>query len=176
MKFRCGVRLRLLICFCLAHAAGWSAQADIATASSYPVVDLIRVYKKERKLEVLSSGRVLRSFSVALGKDPIGHKVREGDGRTPEGKYLLDFRKADSAFYKAFHISYPNAQDTAQARARQVSPGGQIMVHGQKNGFGWLSPIMQRFDWTNGCIGLSNEDMDVLWSLLKDGTPIEIFP
>lgn len=141
-----------------------------------PVADLVRVHKKARKLEVLSEGRVTQTFSIALGGNPEGHKTREGDKKTPEGKYQLDYRKSDSAFYKALHVSYPNERDVAYARAQQVSPGGQIMIHGQKNGFGWLSPIMQRFDWTNGCIAMSNEDMDVLWTLVPEGTPIEILP
>lgn len=141
-----------------------------------PVADLVRVHKKARKLEVLSAGRVTQTFSIALGGNPEGHKTREGDSKTPEGKYWLDYRKSDSAFYKAFHISYPNERDVYHARVHHVSPGGQIMIHGQKNGFGWLSPIMQHFDWTNGCIALSNEDMDILWTLVPTGTPVEILP
>jgi murein L,D-transpeptidase YafK len=100
--------------------------------------------------------------------------MQEGDGRTPEGTYILDFKKPDSAFYKAIHISYPDFNDIASAKARGVNPGGQIMIHGQKNGLGWLSFISQRFDWTNGCVALSNADMEVLWSIVKQGTKVEI--
>lgn len=140
------------------------------------MADLVRVHKAERKLEMLSGDRVISAFPIALGGHPVGHKMREGDKKTPEGRYTLDHKKADSAFYKALHVSYPNANDVLQARAAGVSPGGQIMIHGQKNGLGWIAPIVQRFDWTNGCIGLSNEDMDMLWSAVKEGTPIEILP
>lgn len=103
-------------------------------------VDLVRVLKGERKLQLLAGTQVLREFPVALGGNPLGHKQQEGDRRTPEGRYLLDYKKADSAFYKAIHISYPNGADLAAARKRGVAPGGQIMIHGQKNGLGALWP------------------------------------
>ena len=139
-------------------------------------VQLVRVLKEQRKLQLISEGKVLREFSVVLGSDPAGHKQREGDGRTPEGRYVLDYKKADSAFHRAIHISYPNANDAESAKARGVPPGGQVMIHGQKNGLGWLAFISQHFDWTNGCIALSNGDMDVVWDSVKAGTPVEIRP
>lgn len=115
-------------------------------AASEPVTDAVRVSKADRKLQVISNGKVIHEFKVALGSNPVGAKSREGDGKTPEGKYTLDYKKADSAFYKAIHISYPNARDIAQASTQKVAPGGQIMIHGQKNGLGWLSFISQHFD------------------------------
>src|SRR5690606_20762564 len=96
---------------------------------------------------------------IALGGNPVGHKQQEGDQRTPEGRYVLDYRKPDSAYFRALHVSYPNAADAAAAKARGVSPGGLIMIHGQRNGFGWAAAATQRVDWTDGCIALSNEDM-----------------
>ncbi len=139
-------------------------------------VDGILVMKEAHTLQLLSDGRVAREFHVALGRNPKGAKAQEGDGKTPEGSYKLDYKKSDSAFYKGFHVSYPSREDAAAARARGVSPGGAIMIHGQKNGFGWLAFITQRFDWTDGCIALSNADMDVVWSLVNQGTPIRIVP
>ena len=139
-------------------------------------IDLVRVLKSERKLQLLSEGVVKREFHVALGGNPKGPKRQKGDGRTPEGSYILDFKKSDSAFYKGFHISYPSANDLRAAKARGVDPGGAVMVHGQKNGLGGLSFLSQRFDWTDGCIALSNGDMDVMWGLVKAGTRIEILP
>lgn len=139
-------------------------------------VDLVRVLKSEHKLQLLYEGEVIREFSVALGRNPKGHKQQEGDQRTPEGSYTLDYKKADSAFYRAIHISYPNSADVLSAKTRNVSPGGQIMIHGQKNGWSWLSFITQRSDWTNGCIALNNADMDIVWALISEGTKIEIFP
>ncbi|HEY9193696.1 MAG TPA: L,D-transpeptidase family protein, partial [Methyloversatilis sp.] len=132
--------------------------------------------KGERKLQILAGDKVLHEFGIALGGRPLGHKQQEGDRRTPEGLYTLDYRKADSAYYKALHISYPEARDAERSRAAGVSPGGMIMIHGQRNGFGWLAPLTQRFDWTDGCIGLRNEDMDVVWQTVANGTPIELLP
>lgn len=160
-----------------------------------PTVSVVRVLKSERKLQLWAGPQLLHEFPVALGSSPLGHKQQEGDGKTPEGRYVLDYRKADSAFYKALHVSYPNAQDLAAARARGVNllggvvqvvhlgrpargvnPGGLIMIHGQKNGLGWLAFLSQRFDWTQGCIALRNEHMDILWRLTPLGTPVDIRP
>ncbi|MFZ3018827.1 MAG: L,D-transpeptidase family protein [Gallionella sp.] len=146
-----------------------------ASAAS-PSIDLVRVIKSERKLQLISEGKILHEFKVSLGGNPNGHKIQEGDERTPEGLYKLDYKKADSAFHKAFHISYPNAQDIAAAKSRDVNPGGNIMIHGQKNGLGWLSSISQRFDWTNGCIALTDSEIDVMWEQVKEGTAVEISP
>jgi murein L,D-transpeptidase YafK len=132
-----------------------------------PNVDLVRILKSDHKLQLVSAGHVLKEFKIALGGNPIGHKMQEGDGKTPEGLYILDYKKSDSAFHKAFHISYPNSVDTASAKYRGVNPGGAIMIHGQKNGFGWLSRLSQRFDWTNGCVALHDSDMDILWASVK---------
>jgi murein L,D-transpeptidase YafK len=144
--------------------------------SAEPLAGLVRVFKSERKLQILSGEKVLHEFHIVLGSNPKGHKIQEGDEKTPEGTYILDYKKSDSAFYKAIHISYPNANDIVFAKRRGVNPGGQIMIHGQKNGLGWLSFINQRFDWTNGCVALSNADMDALWSIVKQGTTVEIRP
>ncbi len=148
----------------------------MAVAVAAPAVDKVKVDKLGRRLYLMLGGEVVRSFPVALGGNPVGHKQQEGDRRTPEGRYVLDFRKADSAYHRALHISYPDANDSESARSRGVSPGGAVMIHGQRNGFGWMAPLVQRFDWTDGCIALSNADMDVVWTLVEPGTPIEIFP
>jgi murein L,D-transpeptidase YafK len=150
-----------------------SVQAHVQAESP---IDLVRVLKSERKLQLLSAGIVIREFQVALGGNPKGHKQQKGDSRTPEGNYILDFKKPDSAFYKSFHISYPNANDIRASKVRGVDPGGAVMVHGQKNGLGGLSFLSQRFDWTDGCVALSNGDMDIMWGLVQPGTKIEILP
>jgi murein L,D-transpeptidase YafK len=141
-----------------------------------PTVDLVKVDKSERTLSLMSGTTQLAQFPIVLGGNPIGHKQQEGDERTPEGRYILDFRKTDSAFFKAIHISYPNTTDKLNAKRRGVSPGGAIMIHGQKNGFGWLASVTQKFDWTDGCIALSDEDMQRVWDLVPVHTPIEIAP
>jgi len=139
-------------------------------------VDLVRVVKSEHRLYLMSNGRIVDTFHVALGRHPVGTKQQEGDGRTPEGRYVLDYRNAGSAFHKSFHVSYPNSNDLAAAERRGVKPGGMIMLHGQKNGLGWLGAISQRLDWTDGCIALSNDDMDRLWQRIEVPTPIQIDP
>lgn len=139
-------------------------------------IDLVRVVKSERRMELLAKGRALRTYKVALGANPVGQKQREGDERTPEGSYMLDWRNPRSAAYKSIHISYPDERDKAAARAMGVSPGGMIMIHGQINGFGWMSPVMQWFDWTDGCIAVTDAEMEEIWTMVQNGTPIEIDP
>jgi murein L,D-transpeptidase YafK len=138
--------------------------------------DLVLVRKSESKLYLKNHGKVFKEYHVSFGANPKGPKQQKGDERTPEGKYILDYKNKNSSFYKAIHISYPSAKDIKISRKRGVSPGGQIMIHGQKNGFGWLSFIVQRFNWTDGCISLSNHDMDEVWNSVDVGTPIEIEP
>lgn len=147
-----------------------------AFASAMQKADFVLVRKSESKLLLFNSGKVFREYRAIFGANPVGHKQQEGDERTPEGKYVLDYKKEDSAFYKAIHISYPNAEDVKRARARGVSPGGQIMIHGQRNGLGWLSFVSQRFNWTNGCIAVTNQEMEEIWQAVDAGTPIEIVP
>ncbi|WP_188150419.1 L,D-transpeptidase family protein [Teredinibacter waterburyi] len=137
-------------------------------------VDLVKVDKSESRMYLLDGERVVKEYHVAFGANPKGHKQQEGDEKTPEGSYILDYKKEDSSFYRAMHISYPNEQDKANAKKLGVSPGGFIMVHGQKNWLGWLSLVSQRFNWTNGCIALTNSEMDEFMDLVKVGTEIQI--
>jgi murein L,D-transpeptidase YafK len=138
--------------------------------------DLVVVNKSDSQLYLERAGKRLASFKVAFGGEPRGHKREQGDERTPEGRYVLDSKNERSAFYKSIHISYPNAADRVAAKARGVSPGGDIMIHGQKNGWAWLAPVAQLFDWTDGCVALRNSDMDKVWDAVDAGTPIEIRP
>jgi len=139
-------------------------------------IDYVLVTKSEKKIFLLSEGKVVKEYRIALGGNPKGHKQQEGDERTPEGKYTLDYKKNDSLFYKAIHISYPNKNDKEKAKNLGVSPGGLIMIHGQKNGLGWLSWIAQGFNWTDGCIAVTNKEMAEIWSLVRVGTEIKIQP
>ena len=161
---------RLGVIACL--AIGASSYAAVPA----PRIDLVKVDKSGRTLYLLSHDKIVAKFPIALGGQPTGHKQQEGDQRTPEGRYTLDFKKHDSSFFRAIHISYPNGSDTLHANDLGVSPGGAIMIHGQKNGFGQLSAITQKFDWTDGCIALTNEDMQRVWTLVQVPTPIEIVP
>lgn len=139
-------------------------------------VDLVIVQKKDRVILLMKNGKEFRRYTISLGGNPIGHKLQEGDQRTPEGNYILDYKKSDSSFYKAIHVSYPNIEDKKQAKQLGVNPGGFIMIHGQKNGFGWLSGLAQQFDWTDGCIAVKNAEMDEIWDAVDVGTPIQINP
>ena len=146
----------------------------ILAIPAYAGVDLVKVVKSDGKMYLLSGDDVVKEYDVAFGENPKGHKQQEGDKKTPEGEYVLDYKKENSSFYRAMHISYPNEKDIANAKARGVSPGGFIMVHGQRNWLGWLSLITQRYNWTNGCIALTNLEMDEFMKSVKVGTKIRI--
>ena len=137
-------------------------------------VDLVKVIKSDNKMYLLEKGNIIKVYHVALGAEPKGHKQQEGDQKTPEGTYVLDYKKEDSSFYRAMHISYPNSDDMKQAKIKGVSAGGLIMVHGQKNNQGWLAPYTQKSNWTNGCIALTNAEMDEFMALVDVGTRIHI--
>ncbi len=138
--------------------------------------DKVLVYKSKRQMQLLRAGKVLRTYRIALGDSPVGHKKQEGDEKTPEGAYVLDWRNPGSIYYKSIHISYPNAQDWEQARRRGVSPGGDIMIHG-RNGPVVLPDGTRKWkDWTDGCIAVTNAEMDEIWNMVKNGTPIQIHP
>jgi len=132
--------------------------------------------KSDRRLQLLFEGRVVRAYRIALGARPEGHKEREGDERTPEGRYTIDARNPASDFFLSLHVSYPNAEDRARARARGVSPGGDIMIHGLPNHWGWIGPLHRLFDWTDGCMAVTNGEMQEIWDSVPVGTPIEIRP
>jgi murein L,D-transpeptidase YafK len=146
------------------------------SAYSQQKADQVLVIKSKSWLYLVKDGESFASFPVVFGSNPKGHKQQQGDKRTPEGEYILDYKNANSSFYKSIHISYPNAQDRENARKRGVNPGGDIVIHGQKNGWGRFSFITQRFNWTSGCVALSNKNMDRVWEAVDVGTPIEIRP
>ena len=139
-----------------------------------PIIDKVFVDKSERRLQLLSGNEVIKSYHVALGGNPIGHKQRQGDKRTPIGSYTLDYKNEKSKFYRSIHISYPNAADKARAKALGISAGGDIMIHGQQNGKGAFAVDTQKLDWTEGCIAVTNAEMDEIMAAVKLGTPIEI--
>lgn len=146
-------------------------------AAVAPKIALVQVYKNERVLLLKDeAGAVVRKYSIALGRAPAGHKQRSGDKRTPEGRYLIDWRNPESAYHRSLHISYPNAQDRARAARAGVDPGGMIMIHGLPNGKGWIGSRHLMYDWTDGCIAVTNEEIEEIWALVANGTPIEILP
>ncbi|AOY89324.1 hypothetical protein BKP64_14735 [Marinobacter salinus] len=183
---------RYLITFCLftcpallplsASAGDLLARADLRLPAVRPAqedaldINKVVVRKSERRLYLMDGSQVVKSYRVSLGDNPEGHKLYEGDERTPEGDYTLDWRNAGSDFYKSIHISYPSEKDRELARAWGLNPGGSIMIHGLPNDVGDMAFAYRGLDWTDGCIALTNEEMDEIWQLVADGTPIRILP
>lgn len=159
----------------VAVAGGLAREAFAARPGRRQAVDRLRCVKHERRLYAYAGDDLVMSFNVALGREPRGHKVQEGDGRTPEGLYHIVAARPDSDFYRSLKISYPNAEDRERARALGVRPGGQIMIHGLDPAMGseWRSRHWI-FNWTNGCIAVTDTEMDALWNSVPLGTPIEI--
>ncbi len=139
-------------------------------------VDRVILKKKERKLILMKGKTVLKSYKVALGRNPIGPKRQEGDNKTPEGSYIIDRRDPKSSFHRSLHISYPSAADREQAHRRGVRPGGDIMIHGIKNGMGWIGPLHRLADWTAGCIAVTNPEIEEVYAIVPDRTPIDLQP
>lgn len=140
------------------------------------IVDEILVLKNARRLILIKDRKQIKKYRISLGSNPIGHKTQEGDGKTPEGRYTIDYRNPKSKYHLSLHISYPNNADEAQAKRRRVSPGGDIMIHGLPNGFGSMGEFQKYADWTQGCIAVTDEDIEELWRAVPNGTPIEIRP
>lgn len=138
------------------------------------MADKVFIEKRDRRLTLLSNGKTLKVYKVALGRSPEGKKLEEGDKRTPEGMYIIDRRKERSSYHRALHISYPNSDDIAQAKARSVSPGGDIMIHGLPNGIGFVGKFHVKRDWTLGCIAVTNPEIEEIWRAVPDGAVVEI--
>ena len=138
--------------------------------------DRVVVKKADRTLTLYQGDEEIARYDVALGFAPEGDKQREGDGKTPEGVYLIDYRNPNSAYHLSLHINYPSPEDLAEAEARREDPGGEIFIHGLPNGYGVLAPMFLGRDWTAGCIAVTNAEIEEIWSLVPNGTPIEILP
>jgi murein L,D-transpeptidase YafK len=171
------MRRLFLLLLILPVAACTPMQAQPPPTYSPPEVSdlasLVRVYKAARTLDVWAGGRLLLSLTgIQLGRQPVGPKQFEGDGRTPEGRYLIDWRNPQSAYHLSLHVSYPDGRQVASARAQGRSAGGMIMIHGQPNGYQGRADG----DWTDGCIAVSDAEIEALWDIVPDGTPVEILP
>lgn len=162
------------------HVKSLTEQEILALREQTPINE-VKVYKAKRQVKLMHNQQEIRTYPMRLGFDPIGHKVKEGDGKTPEGQYILDWRNPKSAFYKSLHINYPNAEDQATAKQLGVSAGGDVMIHGsatisQIEKLPSLMTYLPRNDWTWGCVAVRNVDMDEIWKLVDDGTVITIYP
>ena len=138
--------------------------------------DKVLIEKMERGLTLLSKSEVIKTYKIALGGNPVGPKERQGDNKTPEGTYIIDSRNRDSGYHLSLHISYPNEKDKMRAKDLGVSPGGDIMIHGIKNGLAWIGGSHAEVDWTNGCIAVTDEEMEEIYKLVPNGTIVEIRP
>lgn len=149
------------------------------TVIAYQKLELIthiEVEKQKRQMSVYSDGKRLKTYSISLGGSPIGHKTQEGDSKTPEGEYFIDWIHPNSAYYKSIRLSYPNPDDKAQALGRGVSPGGDNMIHGMPNGLGWKHPWLTKIDWTAGCIAVSNTAIQEIALAITVGAKVTIRP
>lgn len=148
----------------------------VLQGGEFPVAEKVVIEKAARKLHLFQNGKAFRTFRIALGIRPTGDKKREGDFKTPEGKYVLDKRNSNSDFFLSIHVSYPDSTDLREANALGVNPGGAIMIHGQPNEPTRSEAYYRTQDWTNGCIAVSNSDMIDIWLMTDENTPIEIRP
>jgi murein L,D-transpeptidase YafK len=140
------------------------------------IINKIIVEKGKRRMHIYSNGKLIKTYKISIGKSPIGAKENEGDKKTPEGLYIINDKNPNSAYYKNLGISYPNEQDIIKSNKKGKKPGGQIKIHGIKNSFFWIGKLHLIIDWTDGCIAVSNDEMDELYDIVKIGTQIEIKP
>jgi murein L,D-transpeptidase YafK len=151
-------------------------QAGSQTAPSSNKADSILILKKDHVLELLSSGKVIRTYKVALGRGGLAPKTMEGDARTPEGHYMIDSRNETSHYHRSLHISYPDSEDRKRAAKLGVLPGGAVMIHGLPNGMGFIGTAHRLYDWTLGCVAVTDQEIEEIWALVPVGTPVEIRP
>jgi murein L,D-transpeptidase YafK len=173
MSLRKIMKLAVLALFSLATFSSQALSVNDPPLPTSAMADKVVVLKGERRLLLMKGDEVLKTYVVSLGGNPVGGKIRQGDSKTPEGTYVLDRHNAHSQYHKSIHISYPNAEDIARARKLGVSPGGDVFLHGLPNDFHGPSGLA---DWTEGCIAVTNQDIDEIWRMVADGTPIEIKP
>ena len=160
------------ICMFLGFGMACAWSADVKDKADYIVIE-----KASRKMYLYQNDKIIKSYDIHLGNNPVGPKQQEGDGKTPEGDYYISGRNPNSKFHLSLRISYPNAEDIAQAQKRKVSTGGDIMIHGTPNKLpSWLARWTLRKDWTAGCIAVTNDEIEEIWQLVDNGTKITIKP
>ena len=158
--------MAVMLCFCSVSAL----------PAELKVADRIVVEKANRTMKLMRGNELLRTYKVALGHQPIGAKQRAGDHKTPEGSYIIDFKNPHSRFHLALHVSYPNASDRENARKLGVQSGGDIEIHGLESRFAWMGSLHRAKDWTDGCIAVTNSEIEEIWQLVPVGTPLQILP
>src|SRR5215470_13247212 len=153
-----------------------SAKNYAQSSTLSEIADRIEVRKSERIMTLLRGDKPLKTYKVALSTVPVGAKEREGDHKVPEGLYVVDMKNSHSQFHRALHISYPNTADRERARKLGVRPGGNIEIHGLGSKFAWVGSMHRQIDWTDGCIAVTNSEIEEIWPLVAVGTPVEIRP
>jgi murein L,D-transpeptidase YafK len=165
----------LVVCLVIAGVAA-AAYLNVNPLPRDAIADRVLVEKSARRLTLLRDGQTLKTYHVALGRAPVGPKEYEGDQRTPEGIYSIDFHKPDSDYHLALHISYPEPYDVERAAVEGRSAGSDIMIHGLPNGRGWIGRFHRRSDWTAGCIAVADFEIEEIYRAVPDGTPVELRP
>lgn len=158
------------------HPGEPSADNEVEIRPDIGTATLVIVEKTVRRLTLFDGDVILATYNIALGDQPDGPKRERGDGRTPEGEYVIDFRNPQSRFHRSLHISYPSPADRERAKAAGVDPGSAIFIHGLRNGWGWVGRTHTVTDWTDGCIAVTDEEIEEIWGAVPDGTPIRIHP
>lgn len=166
----------MLVGFAVALSFAFGTRHKLEKSQIEGQADRIVVEKGQHTLTLLRGGKVLKVYRVALGRGGTGPKVKAGDNKVPEGTYRIVGRNSHSEFYRALRVGYPTPEQVAQAHSRGIDPGGDIMVHGIRNGLGWAGSLQSRVDWTKGCIAVTNEEIEEIWWAVPDGTTIEIRP
>ncbi len=161
--------IAIVVCFCL--ACGHSSPQ-----ASGEIADRIVIRKAAHTLTLIKGDRELATYKVSLGRNPLGAKTQRGDHKTPEGDYVIDAMKSNSRFHRALHISYPNLADRERAHVAGVNPGGDVEIHGIENGLGWIGSLHRGIDWTDGCIAVTDDEIEEIWNRVKIGTSVEIGP
>ncbi|MDQ2825316.1 MAG: L,D-transpeptidase family protein [Verrucomicrobiota bacterium] len=169
-------RILIVTCLPVAFSALIYAHHNWNPLPANTTIDRIVVEKSARKLSIFRGDKKLKTYRIALGRCPLGAKEQEGDMKTPEGVYKIDYRNPHSDYHLALHVSYPSDEDIAKAAERGVPAGFDIMIHGLPNNRGWIGAFHRRKDWTAGCMALTDEEIEEVWRVTPDGTPIEIRP
>ncbi len=171
------VRTKWLLLWMIFFVCALTLSAQTNRPSATPQkADSVLILKKDHLLELLAGGKIIRTYHVALGTGGLAPKQKEGDARTPEGHYVIDTRNTESHYHKALHVSYPNTEDRKRATQAGVAPGGAIMIHGLPNGKGYIGSAHRLYDWTLGCIAVTDAEIDEIWTMVPVGTPVEIRP
>ena len=168
----CGI----CVVLCASAARAFAGNNADSPAPKTEKADSILILKKDHTMKLLAGGKVIRTYKVALGRGGLPPKQREGDARTPEGHYVIDAKYEHSSYHKALHVSYPSSDDRKHAASLGVPPGGAIMIHGLPNGKEWVGAGHRLYDWTLGCVAVTDEEIDEVWKLVPVGTSVEIRP